>query len=1830
MKKASRLTRLISTFLCAVMLLTLLPISNAMATTNGNLQIEDVYTDKAAYAPGGEAIITVQLSNPTSTNATEVVTLKTYHLENCLATDSLPVSVNANETTNITYTWNCPTNDYTGYIVEVSLNNGEFDSVAIDVSSDFSRFPRYGYSVDFDAGETLQESTALIEELVRDYHINVVQYYDWMWRHEKVVPSGAADFWIDMFGNTISKDSITQRINAGHLLNQSAMAYQMAYMAREDYEDYAVKKEWGLYKNKDYNTSYDKNDNSTINNIDQLIFPLEGDPAPVLHVFNPENKAWQEFMLNQYEDAIDLLGFDGIHIDQMGSYWGNIDYYDYNGNYVDLGKTFPGYVDTIKAGLENKYSAGAYVTMNMVNGGTPANDSFSSEYITKYADTDFSFSEIWENSNTYNDLKSFIEWSRDNSDGKAMVLAAYMNQYDTLGTTIQAEDAVGDGVYVATNPEGVTYMSGFDQIGDSLTFSVSVPEAGYYSLVMTYSNGTETRSTKSIIVDDAPCMTVSFDPTRTGVMPAEPSWGVFSGENAFTAPKMLYLSAGNHSIEIRQDATSTGGDIQLDKLTVSMFNDASVRLTDAAVAASGAYHIEMGTGLSAANGSDNYSDAVMLGHPYYPKAFKTMSSNLREAMKSHYDFITGYENLLYDPDVTPGDGGLQNLSIAGESISGSGEPGKIWFIPKDKGEDYSIVHLINLTSEQDTNWRNATTAPTAKNNLSVKYYYTNDRTVAGVYVASPDYNACLSENLSYTLGSDSTGHYIMFTVPKLEYWDMVFIKWAAQGSTTTIEAENMILSGVGTNTDHAGFSGTGFVDGYGDLYDSVTFDIVTPSDGYYSLIFSYANATDSECSRELFIDGESRGKTTFPNGSSWDEWRTVEKGIYLTAGVHRAVVLVTEKYSGFINLDKVTVTELFESSRSLYLNNWNDTSYIWKAADINPAQAPLSDGPGIYEMRYYDGTPNGDYNENQIRNYSMFLRNNTENKSYTTGSKFDATGYFDAEGVLNTTYTSYDGGLLPVEVKRSYSVVPNENFMIVTYDVTNLTSELQNFSILDMLHVENHSTSNITSSYQSSTDTIVTDMTAAGQYVIAHGCFGVADGFQVANDADSNAASATCSPWVTFDQNGTLKNNTSVNATDISTAYMKSVSLGAHETQTFSFYTAICGSATEMQTTLTKIRTKTAAEWTQLTRNAYDAWLRTGKQTSLPDSRLNDAYNSILVLIKQSTVPGSYEDSAGNTVHKFAAMPATTNPSAYSYKVWARDSAVTAMSYDASGHLDEAEAYWLWLADRQIKSDQGDWKQPGAFWTCYWLWDNSPVSFVEPEYDSVGMFLIGVYRHYEALPAAARQAFLNKIWPAYKMSSDLVCNGIQSNGFGAGDCSIWEEQFEYNAFTQALYAAGLDAAQKLAKDLGLQDLADSYNGAAGTIRSAIQRSSTDGVAGLYNTTDGDSNWWYYNRAVNLDGTPRTTVDSSSDVLFTYGVLDMASKRAYNHYRKITATISRDGTGIARYQGDTFYTGKNSWDPGGAETLDDEPSWPQMTMWIAMMELNSGYHALQERGYDRLQWYVDRTALGYMPAGECVSNITFKPVLSTMCEPITGAAYIMTALAYDEQFDMRIVPQQYNAGAYQGITVNGGCTNTSDPYDTVSDWGQWTYVPYYLDEIGDTGKATRDIHKVYLCNDDSNLYIRIDTAGKSLPVYQAPNDLFSVAVYSEDFKHQTMATNNTSLQQSLLGRDCAFAFMRSSDSDVFHKFTAAGGNWSQSGAITNVIAPQWETNSGRIEMVIPLSELSSTGVAGADDWANLVIAIGDNSGSGWQDSDLVHIHYRITSSMQTWLFGNSEV
>jgi hypothetical protein len=49
-------------------------------------------------------------------------------------------------------------------------------------------------------------------------------------------------------------------------------------------------------------------------------------------------------------------------------------------------------------------------------------------------------------------------------------------------------------------------------------------------------------------------------------------------------------------------------------------------------------------------------------------------------------------------------------------------------------------------------------------------------TIAQVEWASPDTDNGASHHLAFTRGTDSQGPYVQFTVPRLDYWDMVYFK----------------------------------------------------------------------------------------------------------------------------------------------------------------------------------------------------------------------------------------------------------------------------------------------------------------------------------------------------------------------------------------------------------------------------------------------------------------------------------------------------------------------------------------------------------------------------------------------------------------------------------------------------------------------------------------------------------------------------------------------------------------------------------------------------------------------------------------------------------------------------------------------------------------------------------------------------------------------------------------------------------------------------------------------------------------------------------------------
>ncbi len=888
------------------------------------------------------------------------------------------------------------------------------------------------------------------------------------------------------------------------------------------------------------------------------------------------------------------------------------------------------------------------------------------------------------------------------------------------------------------------------------------------------------------------------------------------------------------------------------------------------------------------------------------------------------------------------------------------------------------------------------------------------------------------------------------------------------------------------------------------------------------------------------------------------------------------------------------------STRALYLSNWQDMVGVWKAGKLCQID-PSTAGPRLGELHYLRGTL-ARRNVNQIVEYSAYFRDETNNEKYTNAGNFDSEGWFESgtsqAGILTTNYLTYSGGGTQprLQISRSFAAPPNQPFFVVRYTLTNPTSQSVTFNVLDQVFLNNLDASkSIHAWYDSANNALIADMTQSGQLLVVLGALQAVDGYQAGNGGDKTPTSPTAGGWYSFDANGTLMKNADVNAADVNLGFNNRVTVAAGQAQSIYFYIGVCETQADANAAITAARAATGASWFNTTTAAYTAWLTNasqGRRIHFADDGINQVYDRALMVIKnvQNPVSGSF--------------CATTNPFAYGYKDWVRDSAVTSIALDASGHHAEAESHLRWLASCQ--GDDGTWK------TTYNMWDSSYVSFVEPEYDSIGAFLYGVYKHFTL---TADTKFRADLWPNVKRAADWIVTNIQPNGFGQADYSIWEEMsagLEHNTYTQAWYLIGLYATQALAESLGDTALAEWYAGGAASIMTALQRPSTWNPPGMWNPAA------YFNRAVNADNSVQPLIDSSSNVLIALGAVDHASARAANHVSKVVSTLNKQTYGLCRYLGDMFYyTG--AWSPGDNEALGPEPSWPQMSVWVAVYEILSGQTAA---ALARLQWCTSMFGRGYMPPGEAVSNVTKQPLLSSMCEPLTASAFILATLIYEGQYSLAVVPPIYNAGAWKSIAVS---------FSSAADWPQWANVPYFVGpQTSLAATAAYRIKRVYITNDSTNLYLRVDNVSGMLPHYQeAPS--FALRVYSQDFGNPGAPGSNLGVSGASLRRPMSYMVERNSDSAVYEHWGISGESWTNDRAVDWVIAPQWDAANGRIEAVIPISSVSSVTPSLGNSWADVLVTLAsyNSANSKWVDRDSLLLHYRLSTGDQNWIYGNIE-
>jgi GH15 family glucan-1,4-alpha-glucosidase len=843
----------------------------------------------------------------------------------------------------------------------------------------------------------------------------------------------------------------------------------------------------------------------------------------------------------------------------------------------------------------------------------------------------------------------------------------------------------------------------------------------------------------------------------------------------------------------------------------------------------------------------------------------------------------------------------------------------------------------------------------------------------------------------------------------------------AQTLPATFEAENAQLQGVQVSSEGRGFSGTGYVTGFAQVGTQVTFNVCAPAQGYYTVDFTYAKGTDGLGTRTVMVDGKAYpGQPVFPPLWTWNMWNSGgRRSFHLDAGNHTIGIAFQQADSGEIRLDKMVFSNgpspSHQSVRSLFMNNWKDLMVGWHAAKLYPAD-DRGFGPRMTAFHWAK-----DWTINQIDEAQAFFRDDTGSMAYTDTNRFDTSASFtaseeDGYGELRVAYGDYGGKALPMTIVRRMSVPPGEEFVVVAYDIGNVTDAQRQLSILEWAHLHNKTAVNedlvpipdsggngegsgtLNASWDANRNAWIADMSQTNGTFVVMGAFDPMDhhlaGAPVVGGSDSGAA--TVQQFAGGPSS--LTDSGSFSGTNAGIGMSKTITLDSMGHAQLAWFYGISDSLEGAKALADHVRQGGSAQaWMTNSSNQWKRWLSSGRTATIqtPVAQWAPALQVGLITSRQAQQP------------EFGSFVASTNP-AYEYKVWVRDASVVAMLFDAAGYLDDAEKFWSWMA--QVQADGSNPDVPaGTWWTNYSFFaKNRTIHFVEPELDSVGLFLIGVFRHYQALKAhdPARAArFLDAFWPVVQKAADFVRSEAMKSdsfGFGAKDFSIWEEAPEYVVFTQTTYASGLRAGQLLAQERQDASKAQGWAQASGGIAAAIFRdASIAPCPGAW-----DSFKRYFIRGVWPDCSLDQRVDSSTDLLWVFGLLDAKDPRATEHRRTVLANLTpgKFGFGISRYEGDQFYH-STPFDPGHSHDAQASmPVWPQMSMYMAMLEHWLG---MDDVAANRLSWYVATTNSGYEPAGEAVDWTTELPIVSTASEPVTAAWYGLALLNQLGLFDPRL-------------------------------------------------------------------------------------------------------------------------------------------------------------------------------------------------------------------------------
>ncbi|WP_281356367.1 family 20 glycosylhydrolase [Acrocarpospora macrocephala] len=146
-----------------------------------------------------------------------------------------------------------------------------------------------------------------------------------------------------------------------------------------------------------------------------------------------------------------------------------------------------------------------------------------------------------------------------------------------------------------------------------------------------------------------------------------------------------------------------------------------------------------------------------------------------------------------------------------------------------------------------------------------------------------------------------------WTIMGIDFYRSPQIAWPTSGTTVRYEAENAAITQGVVESNHAGYSGTGFVNYDSAVGSSVQWTVTAPTAGTATLRLRYANGTTANRPMDITVNGTLvADEFAFTGTGAWTTWQTRTLTVTLPAGTSTIRATATTA-SGGPNVDYLEV-----------------------------------------------------------------------------------------------------------------------------------------------------------------------------------------------------------------------------------------------------------------------------------------------------------------------------------------------------------------------------------------------------------------------------------------------------------------------------------------------------------------------------------------------------------------------------------------------------------------------------------------------------------------------------------------------------------------------------------------------------------------------------------------------------------------------------------------------------------------------------------------------------------------------------------------------------------